>query len=963
MKKVLTNVNAVVRLLLLGILSIIIIPGQAFSQNSEVSGKVLDNESGEGLVGVSILEAGTSNGTITDIDGRFKLQLTTQSGSIIVSYVGYVTQTINATESDITVRLTPDVTLLDQVVVVGYSEQDRTEVTGAIAKLDAKDFNPGIIESPEQLLQSKVAGVRITSSSGEPGAPTTLTIRGAGALRSGDNPLYVIDGVPISNESTSPSGGNLAGSALPTTSGVSNPLSFLNPNDIASITVLKDASATAIYGSRGANGVVLITTKEGEPGKTSLSFNSSIGISNVANTLDVLTSSDINDNSGVDTDWQDEIFQTGISENYNLSYSAGTNKSSIRASASVFDQEGIIRGSSLKRYTGRINSSVLVLDDKLKLNLNLIGSQTRNFRVPRADGSDTQGELITNTLGALPNRPILDASGAFSSGPTNPVGLLASFSDETITNRFLANLSASYEIFEGFSYQVNFGTDVSTGKREQELRPNNLEGVAPDGTYSVGNVSSTNILFEHYLSYTKEWDIHKISGLLGYANQRFSRESEQLSYVGFTLPNISALDNPANVPTQVGLPIGSNTTTRLESVFARVNYTYNDKLNVSASIRADGTSKFADGNQFGYFPALAASYNFILDPSATPISRLQGRIGWGQTGNQNVPGNPTVDQFDFIQISDTEVGLRKVTEGNPDLEWEISSQFNIGVDFGFLGDKITGSIDYFNKTNDKMILFVASEPPAVSGQWINLPGDITNSGVEIAVNYQAIKNQDLNVSFNANGTFINNEVSLRDGEELITGSISGPSLNGTFVQVVRSGEALGSFLLPTLQGDGTLSDEMTVQGSGIPDFIYGFSAFAEYKKFDLSLNFAGVSGNKIYNNTAHFLNNAGNNVTQEIADETRDIPSGPSDFFLEDGSFLRLNNLSVGFSPITNGSGVLKNLRVYFTGQNLFVITDYTGYDPEVNTPSAQNGILSYGIDFGAYPRARTFLFGVNVNF
>ena len=962
MKKVLMKVNTAVRLLFMSILLMLAVPDQVFSQSSQISGKVVDEESGEALLGVSILEEGTSNGTITDINGEFVLNLTNASATLVVSYVGYESQTIKASGSTLTIRLREDITLLGQVVVVGYAEQERTEVTGAIAKLESKDFNRGIIESPEQLLQSKIAGVRITSSSGEPGAPITLTIRGAGALRSGDSPLYVIDNVPISNASTSPAGGNLAGSALPTTSGVSNPLSFLNADDIETITVLKDASATAIYGSRGANGVGLITTKQGQAGKPTLSFNSSIGISNVANKLDVLTSSDIGDNSGVDTDWQDEIFQTGITENYNLAFSAGSTNSSIRASASILEQEGVIRGSSLDRYTARVNSSTLVLNDKLKLNLNLIGSQTRNFRVPRADAADTQGELITNTLGALPNRTVRDASGAFSSGPTNPVGLLESFTDRTITNRFLTNFSASYEIIEGLNYQANFGADISDGRREQELRPNNLEGVAADGTYAVGDVSSTNILFEHYLSYSKNWSNNKIDALLGYANQRFSRESEQLSYVGFTLPNISAIDNPANVPTQVGLPLGSNTTTRLESVFARVNYSYNEQLNVSASIRADGSSKFADGNQWGYFPAVAASYNFINDPSSSAISRLQGRIGWGQTRNQNVPGNPTVDEFDFVQISNTEVGLRKVSEGNPDLEWEISNQFNIGVNYGFFGDRLTGSLDYFSKTNERMILFVASEPPAVSGQWINLPGDISNSGIELGINYQAVKSADFNLVFDANATFISNEVNLRDGEELITGAISGPSLGGTFVQVVRTGEALGSFLLPTLQSDGSLG-ENTIQGTGIPDFTYGFNIYAEYKNFDFSTNLAGVAGNKIYNNTAHFLNNAGNNVTQEIADETRTIPSSPSDFFLEDGGFLRLNNLTLGYSPNIQSNNYIKSVRFYVTGQNLFVITDYSGYDPEVNTPRAQNGILSYGIDFGTYPRARTFIFGVNVKF
>ena len=869
------------------------------------------------------------------------------------------------TQTDITVSMIESAVGLDQIIIVGYAEQKRVDVTGAISSISEESFNQGIVDAPEYLLQAKIPGVRVTSSSGEPGAATTLTIRGAGSLRSGDSPLYVIDGVPISNEATSPGSGNLSGSPIPTTAGSSNPLSFLNPSDIATVDVLKDASATAIYGSRGANGVVLITTKKGKSGKTKIDYNTYVGFSTIANELDVLTADDFDTPTGNDTDWQEEIFRTAITKNHNISYGTGTDSSSLRVSLGLLDQEGIIDRNELKRYTGRVNSSVYALkENKMKIDFNLIASQTQNYSVPRADVADTSGELITNTLSALPTQPVFDQSGNFSSGPTNPVGLLNSWNDETITNRVLGNLSVAYTILPNLKYQINLGADISNSKREQELIPNNLEEVVNnDGTYSVADVRASNFLFENFATYGFNKNDHNFNLLAGYAYQEFSIEQSRSTYIGYVLPNISALDNPTNAPFLNGLPQGNDNTTSLESVFARLNYAFGNRLDVTASIRADGTSKFTDGNKWGYFPAFAASYNLIDPDNATTINYLKTRVGWGQTGNQNVPGNPTEDAFEFVQISATGVGLTKVAEGNPDLEWEVSNQFNVGLDFSMFDNRFYGNIDYFNKVNKKLILFVASEPPAVSGEWINLPGDIKNSGIELALGYKIIAQEDFNWTFDLNGTFISNEVSLREGEEYVTGAISGRGLDGSFVQVIRDGEELGSFLLPTANPDGTVSEERTIKGSGIPDFTYGLSTTLNYKSVDLSMNFSGVAGNKIYNNTAHFLNNTGNNITRELANETNQIPTGPSDYFLEDGDFLRLNNATLGYTLDTSNFSFLEKLRLYITGQNLFVITTYNGYDPEVNTPTAANGILSYGVDFGAYPRARTFLIGLNASF
>jgi TonB-dependent SusC/RagA subfamily outer membrane receptor len=945
-----------------------LLPQSAHASNLQsilIKGQVFEAGTENPIPGANIIEKGTTNGTIADFDGKFSLTVSSENAILQVSYLQYINYFVTVgSERIFKIFIKPSNSELDEVVIIGYGTSKKTDVTGSVSSIKASSFNGGVIESPEQLLQGKISGVRVTSSSGEPGATNTVTIRGAGALRSGDSPLYVIDGVPISSESTSPAGGNLVGSVIPTTAGATNPLSFLNPSDIASLDILKDASATAIYGSRGANGVILITTKKGKAGQSTIDFNTYVSFSSIANKLDVGKAIDFGSVTTVDTDWQDQIFRSTITKNNYLSYGAGGERSSFRVSLGVLDQDGIINRSGLKRYTGRINSSFSALENnKLKFDFNLTASQTQNFSVPRADAADTRGELITNTLSALPSRPVFDASGNYSSGITNPIGLLESTNDETLTNRVLGNLTTTYKLAKNLIYQLNLGADLSIGKREQELIPNNLEGVSNNGVYSVGDVRASNLLFENFLTYDLKREKNRFNFLLGYANQTFSSESNNSLYSGFVLPSVSAIDNPANAPFLTGLPMGSNNTTILESVFARVNYSFGERFDMTVSIRADGTSKFAEGNKWGVFPALAGSYDLIDAVDSSVINNVKARIGWGQTGNQSVPGNPTKDTFRYVRLSSSEVGITKVAEGNPDLEWEISNQLNFGLDFSLFKKRLNGNIDYFKKINKKLILFVASEPPAVSGQWINLPGDITNSGVEVSLGYKIVKTKDFNWTFDANATSISNKVSLREGEEFVTGSVSGPGLNGSFVQVIRSGESLGSFLLPSANADGSVSSEKTIQGSGIPDFTYGFSSSLSYKSLDLSMNFTGVSGNKIYNNTAHFINNVGNNRTRDLINETNKIPAGVSNYFLEDGAFLRLSNLTLGYDLNVSKIKTFSKLRIYTTGQNLFTLTKYNGFDPEVNTPKTENGILSYGIDFGSYPKARSFLIGVNASF
>jgi len=498
---------------------------------------IVTSTNGEPLIGATVKVKSGNTGTTTDLNGEYIIKIEDDNNLILqVAYLGYKSkQVIVNKRKIINVSLEEASELLDELVVIGYATKKRTDVVGAISSIDTEAFNKGVISTPEQLLQAKVPGVRITSSSGEPGAGVNLTIRGAGSIRSGNSPLYVIDGVALSNESITPASSNLSGADVPTIAASKNPLSFLNPDDIASIDVLKDASATAIYGSRGSNGVVIITTKKGKAGDATLSYNTYVGTSSIAKKIDVA----IPDSVELVTDWQDEILRNGaLTHNHNISYSGGTQRVNYRTSLSYFNQDGIIEKSALQRLTGRLNTTLFALpDDRLRLDLNLVSSNVVDNGIPRSDISDTSGELITNTLAANPSRSVLGSDNNYSSGPTNPVGLLNAWNDITTVNRTLGNLSAGIDIVEGLKYQFNLGLDRSGAIREQELQPNNLEGInINNGSYTFANINANNRLVENFLTYNTLVNDNQFEILLGHAYQRFEVKSFTSSASNFAIP-------------------------------------------------------------------------------------------------------------------------------------------------------------------------------------------------------------------------------------------------------------------------------------------------------------------------------------------------------------------------------------------------------------------------------------------
>lgn len=930
-----------------------------FSQEGTITGTV-SSEDGEPLIGASVLIKGTSSGTATDFDGHFSINLTDIIGDIIViSYTGFTTKEVSVNgQTNISITLSEDYSALDDVVIVGYSSKKKTDVTGAISSIKAEDFNQGIINSPEQLLQAKVPGVRITAASGEPGAAVSVNIRGAGSLRSGNSPLYVIDGVPLSNEPISAGTGNVVGSAVAASAGSKNPLSFLNPDDIASIDVLKDASATAIYGSRGSNGVVLITTKQGSRQKMKVDYSTYLGFSSVANKINIVPTSD----DPVLTDWQDVIFQSAEAKNHSLGFSGGSDKVKYRASLSYLNQDGIVRKSSLERYTARLNSTIQAIDNKLRVGINVIGSHVVDNGIPTFDISDVDGDLIGATLSAQPTRAIFDDQGNYSTGPMHPLEFSESWNDVTKLDRFLISISSSLKLADGLKYNNVLGIDRSNSVREQELTPNNVDGLAfNNGSYAFSQIDASSFLVENFLTYDKKFNKHDFGFLLGHAYQKFSVNATNFAAINYTLPTISALDNPGNaedINTQIGNGRGFggiNESNKLESVFARVNYNFDNKLLVTASIRADGSSKFGENNRWGYFPAFSTAYKLEDLISSESIDEFKVRVGWGQTGNQEFPNKASQETFGVDQN-----GVSLVRQANPDLKWEVSTQFNVGIDFALKNNALYGTVDYFNKVSSDPLLLVASRPPAVSQQWVNLPGEIKNSGVEVFLGSEIIKTEDFTWNVDVNGTFTSNKVEFPDDRQIFTGRLSGRGASGVLSQVIQDGVELGTFYIATDRGDET-TQERELQGSGIPDFFYGINSSLKYKNFDLSMNFTGVSGNQILNATDIFLNANGGAVSERLAN-AESIPGGVTSFFLEDGSFLRLSNLTLGYKIPTEKLNFIDSARVYFTGQNLFVITDYTGFDPEVNTAANEGGNLAYGIDFGTYPRPRTIIFGLNVS-
>lgn len=966
----------------------------AIAQDKTITGQVT-GEQNETLPGVSILVEGTSSGTVTDFDGNYTLSVAEGQNVLVFSSLGYISQRIEiGNRSAINIALKEDISQLEEIVVIGYGTQEKKDVTGAMSALGEEDFNKGVVSNPLEMIQGRATGVQITQSSGAPGAAISVKIRGNGSIRSNNDPLFVVDGVPLSGGNVSPAGtaaGDLGGTQA------QNPLNFLNPDDIESIDVLKDASATAIYGSRGANGVVLITTKKGSDGAATISYAGYVSASKVRKKLDVLSADDwrsarlnlaaetgnlsyLDHDYGASTDWQDEIFRTAISQNHGISISGGTKNSNYRASIGYMDQEGIVESSSMKRISARINLNQTLIEDRLKVGVNLTTSNIKDRSAPIGDGGGIGGDVIYNALSANPTWPIKNNDGSyyqFSDTERNPVAMIDLYNDQTKTDRILGNITADLKIFEGLHFNLNLGADKSTSSRA--INFDNELLFMLNGYGEIRDDEAVNYLMENYFQYNKTIGAHDFSAMAGYSYQYFETTWHSMVAQGFSPSNVLPTDNIGSTDgTIIPQVYSGGKINELQSFYGRVNYSYQDKYLVTASLRMDGSSRFGENNQYGYFPSTALGWRVSEESflQGNPVvSNLKLRAGYGETGNQEIP--------DYIQEqiyakSGTNGGIQLVQKQNKDIQWESTKQLNVGVDFGLWNDRISGTIDYFNRRTTNMLYYTPlPDPTFVKYGWQNLDAVLINKGFEASVSVNWLKNTNWKWSTTFNFTMIDNVMEDFLSSGIQTGQLNGPGLTATPTQVLENNYASQTFKLRQFEGYDSEGisvyaneEGLAYVGNPYTDFDFSISNTLSYKAFDLSVFIDAKQGNLVYNNTANALFNKSalgqaKNISYDELSAPRSLsdPAKPSTKYLEDASFIRLSNVTLGWNIPAKNSEWINSPRVYLTGQNLFVLTDYTGYDPEVNTNKALNGVPSAGIDYTSYPRPTTLLLGFSVNF
>jgi iron complex outermembrane receptor protein len=976
----------------------------AFGQQVTVSGTITDRSSGEPLPGVNVVVSGTTSGISSDSNGKYSLSVPGGNVKLIFSFIGY-----NPEEIDTNGRLTVNVTLqenntlLDEVVVVGYGTMQRKDVTSSITTVKAKDLNVGVMTSPGQMLQGKVPGLVVTTS-GDPNAAPSLTLRGASTLRTGDamQPYYIVDGVPGAD------------------------LSLVSSDDIESIDVLRDATATAIYGSKAANGVIIITTKKGNKGTVHVSYNAYVASESVAKDLELATAADLRNyaktnafelvsDKGANTDWQKEVERTGISHNHNLAVSGGNEKSSYNVSLNYLDHQGVVRGTDMERFSARALAQSTVLKDRLTLALGVNASQTTTNEIP-IGGS---GESATDAMVYYsPLQPIRDENGDWYrwSGVTmyyNPLSMISEDTQNTVYRRMQATGKADLKLIEGLTWSANFSymTDQSTrgiyhSTQSQIVHSN---GQATRNTY-MGNKT----VFETYGNYqTTIADKHRLGFMVGYSweetngNDGFGVTVKDFynDYVKYwNLSYANTIDGMDAVES------GTESTLRMISLYGRANYSFNSRYNLQATIRRDGSSAFGKNNRWATFPSLSASWrlseeSFIRDLNV--FDNLNLHAGYGISGNSlgfdAYTALLTYGVTGWFQYTDANgVTSIKHTLGansnpNEDLKWERTGMFNIGLDFGFFKNRLSGTIEYYNKrTSDLIYYYPVSTNRYPFGTMTANVGDISNKGVELTINAIPVQtksftwNTTLNLSHNKNvveklsnqtysvnyipqgGSSIagNSSVSL---QRIMEGSPigqfyifewAGYNENGIsqfYVRNPETGERTGETTTTPVETD------QTKAGSAQPNLTYGWDNTLTYKKWSLNMFFQGVTGNKIFNTLRAEYNSVnlisqGKNVMKETLTNQKygDVNAQyPSDRYLEDGSYLRLSSLTLAYNFGNIGDWV-NNLSVYATCNNVFTLTGYTGTDPEVSLGGLTPGIQWHN---NYYPNTRTLMLGMKVNF
>jgi TonB-linked SusC/RagA family outer membrane protein len=996
-----------------------------FFQEKTISGTVTSAEDNSGLPGVSVIVKGTTVGTVTDIEGGYTLEIPDNS-TLVFSYVGFVSEeVVVGNQSVVDIVLTPDLTQLEEIVVVGYGTVKKSDLTGSVSSVKSEELTAYPAIGAVQALQGRAAGVQITANNGEPGSSFKVRVRGGTSINASSDPIFVVDG--------------FVGATLPP------------PEDIESIEVLKDASATAIYGSRGANGVIMVTTKRGKTGQTKIDFNASYSTQNEINRLDLLNAEQFVDYAQditpgfsrytgpngelYETDWQDEIFETGNIQNYQLGISGGSENVNYYLSGTYFDQKGIIIGSGFKRFSATSNIDIQA-SKKFKMGLNLFAQRTSQ------DGTLTQeGSGGTNSSGVVasafkfePDQPIYDANGRFTLARMNDAfdnayAVATERINENVADRFQGNVFGEYSILEDLTFRTTVGVSANNGRTGNYL-PTTLQGgrnIGGEGSMN-GNKNSL-FLNENYLTYSKEFGKHGISVMGGYSYQKSRNES--WGGRGQTFITDAGLYWDLGGSSTWLAPSSNLSEWELSSYYGRLNYSFNSKYLFTFNARYDGSSTFSKNNKWAFFPSGAFAWNmkdedFMSGVGA--ISQWKWRVSYGLTGNQAISPYQTLATFDnvlTIQGGNPVNAVAPNTLANDNLTWETTAQFDIGLDVGLLEDRINVIADYYSmETRD---LLFGMPLPLYTGllttNFTSNIGRIENKGVELTLNSRNLVGEfqwDMGFNISANR---NKVLELPDGTDIRYGSGPGHMVGLGETQILREGESVGVFfgwdyigpyqqsdeILPgssfeqaaggekyrdidgTKDADGNLtgvpdgqlnSDDRMVIGNPQADFIWGFNNDFRWKGFDMNIFFQASQGNDIFSYTLMELDllSGSNNATTAALDRwtpdntDTDVPAAfggrtrrASSRWILDGSFIRLKNISIGYNlpePVLDKLNIRK-LRFYVSGQNLLTITDYEGYDPEVNyrTDGASNGNRNQGLDYASYPNAKGFTFGVNLGF
>ncbi|TLU96963.1 TonB-dependent receptor [Dyadobacter sediminis] len=1003
-------------------------PIQGKGVKKQVSGKVSD-ENNQPLPGVSVVIKGTQTGTTTNADGTFQINVESDNAILVLSFVGYVTKELPVgTQSTIDVSMAPEDQSLQEVVVVGYGQVKKSDLTGSVSTIPVDEIKKVAVTSMDQALQGRAAGVQITQNSGAPGGATTIRIRGGNSIQGDNEPLYVIDGIPFKNDAAN-SGSNF------------NVLSTLNPSDIESMTILKDASSTAIYGSRGANGVVIITTKRGKAGKSTVSLDAFYGVQTVRRKYPVLNAreyaqfvNDANTNEGrnavytpqqIDafgegTDWQDEIFRSAPTYNFQLSASGGDDKMQYALSGGYYKQEGIVTNSDFDRYSFRVN-----LDRKLTNKIKIGNSLTVNRTVTnqsRTDGNLGSAGLVTMAALQFPSiLPVYNPDGtylmthpALNFTADNPAALARESKNQNTAYRVFGNIFGEYQIIQGLNLRVVLGIDGILQKQDSYLPRSVASGLSQGGVANIRNTQSVTWLNENLLTYTKNFNkLHNLTVLLGYTQQANRTDNTVAASRNFVNDNLGTGNIGSGSVALV--PSSSIGSWGLESYLGRVNYEFNEKYLFTASFRADGSSRFGANKRYGFFPSVALAWraseeSFIKNIQS--ISELKVRATIGSTGNQdgigNYPAYSLLGTQNYVLGNNVSTGIGPNQIANPDLSWETTTQSDIGIDLSLFRNRLSFTADAYIKRTRNLLLSVTI--PSISGfsSAIQNLGKVENKGIELSITSYNIDGAfkwktDFNYAVNRNKV-----LDIGGAPQLFAGDVANIAQNVNS-GIVRVGEPLGSFFgyetdglyqtdeelkalvdanarkpgdrkYKDLNGDGRIDDnDRTIVGRAQPRFIGGISNTFSYKGLDLTVFFQGVYGNEILNANRFELEylNGTNNQSRDMlnrwtpdnihTDVPRASTTRPANRIstrqIEDGSYLRLKNIQLAYTLPSNAMKALhlQGIRFYVSAQNYLTWTKYSGYDPEVNRFGQDS--RSQGFDYASYPAAKTLIFGLNIGF